>query len=152
MLISYANYMATTATDLELAPRLRLAINRLARRLRQQGDGPLTPSQHSALVVIEALGPITLGDLAGKEKVQPPTMTRIVAALGEQGLIERVADEDDRRIARVTVTPEGRKLLDRSRTRKTAFLAARLRALPDDEREIVERALPSIEKLIGDER
>ena len=144
--------MATTATDLDLAARLRLAVNRLARRLRQQGDGPLTPSQHSALVVVEALGPITLGDLAAKERVQPPTMTRIVAALADQGLIERVADETDRRVARVNVTPDGRKLLDRSRSRKTAYLAARLRALSDDERAVVERALPYIEKLIGDER
>jgi DNA-binding MarR family transcriptional regulator len=144
--------MSPTLTDLDLAPRLRLAVNRLARRLRQQGDEPLTPSQQSALIMIEARGPITLGDLAAAERVQPPTMTRIVAALAEQGFLERVADETDRRVARVEITSEGRKLLDRSRTRKTAYLAARLRRLSPEERDTVERALPFIERLVEDDR
>ncbi|MCA1834478.1 MAG: MarR family winged helix-turn-helix transcriptional regulator [Actinomycetota bacterium] len=138
-------------TDTELASRLRLAVMRLARRLRQQTADPVTPSQISALATVEAKGPITLGDLAGLEQVQPPTMTRIVAALEQEGLVVREIDAGDRRIARVSVTPAGHRLLERSRGRKTAYLSHRLKSMSEEERELVERSLPLIERLIGDE-
>ena len=138
-------------TDTELASRLRLAVMRLARRLRQQTGDPITPSQISALATIEARGPITLGDLAGLEQVQPPTMTRIVAALEQDCFVVREVDANDRRIARVAVTPAGRRLLERSRGRKTAYLSHRLKSMSTAERDLVERALPLIERLVGDE-
>src|SRR5438105_10288527 len=118
----------------ELTSRLRLAVGRLGRRLRQQAaSGDLSQSQQSALFTVEHHGPITLGDLAAHERVQPPTMTRIVAALEELGLVHRDVDAADRRIARVSITAEGQRLLDRTRTRKNAFLAVQLGRLTADE-------------------
>lgn len=141
-----------TATDLDLAARLRLAVMRLARLLRQQVDGPGTPSQISALHSVERLQPVTLGDLAAVERVQPPTMTRIVAALEEQGLVVREVDADDRRIARLSLTAGGKRLLERSRTRKTAYLAARIRSLGADERETLARAAEILERMVAEEQ
>lgn len=132
----------------DLASELRLAVTRLARRLRQEGAEGITPSQLSALASIEHHGPITLGDLAAHERVQPPTMTRIVAALADQGLVAREVDPDDRRVARVRVTSAGRRLLARSRRRKAAYLASRLRRLDDDERLLLARAVPILERLL----
>lgn len=132
----------------DLASELRLAVTRLARRLRQEGAEGITPSQLSALASIEHHGPITLGDLATHERVQPPTMTRIVAALADQGLVAREVDPDDRRVARVRVTSAGRRLLARSRRRKAAYLASRLRRLDDDERLLLARAVPILERLL----
>lgn len=135
----------------EVAPRLRLAIMRLARRLRQQTEGPVSPSQISALHTIERLEPVTLGALAAAERVQPPTVTRVVAALEDNGFVVRIVDETDRRIARVRLTAEGRKLIERGRSRRTAYLAARLRRFSPAELDVIERALPLIERLVEDD-
>src|SRR5919205_1287050 len=97
----------TTSIELDLATRLRLAITRLNRRLRRQSGAQLTPSQASALSSIERLGPLTLGELSAVEDVRPPTMTKVVADLEEQGLVRRHTDPRDRRIARVETTDEG---------------------------------------------
>ena len=121
----------------ELASHLRLAVARLHRRARQEavtaGDD-LSASRLAALATIEKQGPITLGELAAEEQVQPPSMTRIVARLEEQGLVAREVDPADRRVARVVVTPAGTELLAVSRTRRTAFLAQRVARFTDDER------------------
>src|SRR6266702_1563559 len=116
----------TIEVDHELVERLRLVVGRLALRLRQQAEGEITASQLSALASINRLGPITLGKLASVERLRPPTVTRIVAALEDGGLVLRRPDPDDRRFARVELTQPGRDLLERSRTRKDAYLAARL--------------------------
>jgi len=142
----------TVQTDTQLASRLRLAVMRLARILRQKAQDQITPSQLSALVSVERDGPVTLGELAALESVQPPTMTRIVVALEEQGLVLREADPADRRIARVHVTTAGRKLLERNRSRKTAYLASRMRGLSPEEREVLERAAGLLERMTADER
>src|ERR1700675_756818 len=102
----------------EMTSRLRMVVTRLSRRLRQEANEGATPSQLAALATVERHGPITLGDLAGHERVRPPTMTRIVAGLEEARLVRREVDATDRRVARVTITPEGSRLLARSRTRK----------------------------------
>jgi DNA-binding MarR family transcriptional regulator len=120
----------TRAPDtVELAARLRFAVTRLARRLRQEAEAGITPSMLSALSAAERQGPVTMRDLCAAEQVQPPTMTRIVAALVAAGLVVREADAEDGRVAWVSVTPEGRRLLERSRRRKEAFLARALRDL-----------------------
>jgi len=142
----------TVQTDTQLASRLRLAVMRLARILRQKAQDQITPSQLSALVSVERDGPVTLGELAALESVQPPTMTRIVVALEEQGLVGREADPTDRRIARVPITAAGRKLLERNRSRKTAYLASRMRGLSPEEREVLERAAGLLERMTADER
>ncbi len=122
--------MATRAPDTaELAARLRLAVTRLARRLRQEAEAGITPSMLSALSSAERQGPVTMRDLCAVEQVQPPTMTRVVAALVGSGLVVREADAEDGRVAWVKVTPEGRRLLERSRRRKEAFLARAIREL-----------------------
>lgn len=118
----------------ELAGRLRIAINRLHRRLRQEALGGLSPAQASALGSVNRLGSPTLGELAAVEQVQPPTMTRIVAGLGEAGMVTRITDDTDRRSARVRITPTGTKSLERIRTLKNAFLTRRLGELNDAER------------------
>ena len=137
----------------DLAPRLRLAVMRLARRLRQQSaDEALTLSQVSALATLDRVGPLTLGDLAAAERVQPPTMTRVVANLLERGLVARTPNPLDRRSAQVAVTADGRKLLDRNRSRRTAYLATRLALLSPAERAVLDEALPLLERLAGDVR
>ena len=142
----------TRLNDPELAARLRLVLNRLARRLRNQTPRDLSPSLTSALVTIELQGPITLGQLAVCERVTPPSVTRMVALLEELGLVRREADPADRRIARVSLTAEGRRTVQRTRTRKTAYLAKRLRKLDEADLAVVHEALPVLERLLEDDR
>ena len=143
---------ATAPTDTQLASRLRFAVMRLARVLRQKAQDQVTPSQLSALVSIEREGPVTLGELAALESVQPPTMTRIVAALEEQGLVQREADPADRRISHMRMTSQGRRLLERNRSRKTAYLASRMRGLSAEELDVLARAAGLLERMTEDER
>jgi DNA-binding MarR family transcriptional regulator len=138
--------------DPELAARLRLLVNRLARRLRAQALGDLSPSLTSALVSIEQQAPITLGQLAACERVTPPSVTRMVVKLERLGLVLREADPADRRVSRVSLTAEGRRMVQRSRTRKTAFLARQLRKLEESELAVVREALPLLERLLEDDR
>src|ERR1700737_4445557 len=98
-----------------LAPRLRLAVTRLNRRLRAEADSGLTASGMAALATIGRRGPLALGELAAVEGVKPPTMTATVAALEAEGLIARTGDEKDRRVSRVALTPRGRQRVERAR-------------------------------------
>src|SRR5437660_9627346 len=121
--------MSKTLLDTDLASRLRFTVMRLARRLRQTGDSDATLSQLSALSSIDHRGPLTLGELAAVERVAPPSMTRIVSHLEDRGLVSREVDAADRRVSRVSTTAEGQRLLERSRSKKTAYLAARIENL-----------------------
>jgi DNA-binding MarR family transcriptional regulator len=141
---------AADAAEAELASRLRLAVTRLHRRLRQQSAAGLTQSQASALASIDRLGSPTLGALATRESVQPPSMTRIVAALEAMGHVTRVVDPDDRRVARVTLTDSGREVLQRSRSLKNAFLAQQLHGLSPEEREGLGELTVLLERLVAD--
>lgn len=142
-----------TAGASDLPSRLRLSVTRLARRLRQEasGEGSLTPTMLAALSTVESLGPMTLGELAEAERIQPPTVTRIAARLEKAGLIGRRCDAGDRRVNRVEVTGAGRAVLARTRTRKDAYLASRLDRLSPAERDILVRALPVLERLLEEE-
>lgn len=139
----------TSAADsgAELASRLRLVVARLARRLRRETEGEVSPSQISALSSIARLGPLTLGELSTAEGVRPPTMTRVVGCLEDAGLVSRTVDPADRRVAHVSVTTEGHQWLDRNRRRKDAFLASRLDALAPDDRATLARAVELLEGL-----
>ncbi|MEX2195187.1 MAG: MarR family transcriptional regulator [Thermoleophilaceae bacterium] len=137
--------------DPELASRLRLAITRMARRLRQQGDPALSPSLVAALSTIERLGPLTPSELAEAERVQRPTVTRLAARLADAGLIERSSDEHDARVARLAVSGEGRRVLKALRTRKTAYLARRLERLDTADRAALERAADVLERLLDED-
>ncbi len=135
-------------TETDLPERLRLAVTRLARRLRQQSDVDASPTQMSALATIARLGPLTLGDLAAAERVQPPTITAAVGRLEGQGYVVRRPDEQDRRIVRVEATRAGRKLLARNRSRKTAYLEKRLRALTTHERATLAEATEILDRIL----
>ena len=136
-----------TPDVVDLAARLRLSATRLARRLRQQSDIGLTPSQLSALSSIERHGPITLGDLAECERVAPPSVTKVVTKLEADGLVERKVDPADRRYSLVSVTDRGAGLLDESRKRKSAWLAGRIDDLDPDERARLAAALDVLDVL-----
>lgn len=136
----------------EVAAALRLSTTRLARRLRAEADMGLTPSLLSALAVVHVHGPITLGALAQAEGIAPPTVTKIVGKLEQQGLVERIACDADRRVCRVAVTGAGDDLLARSRARKTAWLAARLQELPVDELSTLGAAAKIIDELLVADR
>jgi DNA-binding MarR family transcriptional regulator len=136
----------------EVAARLRIVVMRLYRRLRAEAGDELSPTLVAALVSIECHGPLTLGHLAELERVTPPSITRVVAALERADLVTRTVDEDDRRVSRVGITAKGARMLDRNRTRKAAYLARRLDALPDDDRARLEEALPVLERLLESDR
>ena len=131
----------------DLAADLRLVVGRLARSLRQADDGGLTPSQLSALSSIDRLGSVRLGDLAAAERVTSPTLTKIVANLEAAGLVDRSADPDDRRAARVSLSPSGRSRLKRLRTERNAYLQQRLTALAPEDREKLAAALAVLSTL-----
>jgi DNA-binding MarR family transcriptional regulator len=135
--------------ETEMASRLRLAVTRLHRRLRQQTAGGLTQSQASALASIAKLGSPTLGALAACESVQPPSMTRVVGALEEMGYVSRVIDATDRRVARVTVSPAGKQVLEHNRSVKNAFLAQQLHRMSPEERRALADLTVLLERLIA---
>src|SRR5581483_784978 len=136
------------ATTADLADRLHSVAIHLLRRLRREDDASgLAAPQLSALSVVVFGGPITLGALAAAEQVRPPTITRLVAALEADGLVERETDPADGRVVRVKATAKGARLLHEGRQRRVAVLTASLRELPVRERELVVRALPILEKL-----
>src|SRR4051794_37027291 len=101
--------MRTRSTG-EVAVALRLAVARTARRLRQEAGSELSPSLASALVTLERHGPLTPSELAARERVQRPTMTRVAARLAEAGLVARAADPVDGRSALLSISDDGRRL------------------------------------------
>jgi DNA-binding MarR family transcriptional regulator len=140
--------MRSTSADQELAGRLRHAIARSARRLRQESGTDLSPSLTAALATIDLHGPLTPSELAVRERVQRPTVTRVVFRLEEAGLVTRAADPADGRSALITISPAGRALLAAARTRKDAFLSERLDSLSAEDRATLERAAALLEGLL----
>lgn len=136
------------ATTPDLPDRLRLAVTRLARRLRQQAEAPVSPTQAAVLATIGRLGPLTLGELAEAERVQPPTITAAVDRLEQRDLVARERDAEDRRVVRVEITGAGRRLLADVRTRKSAYLEQRLATLSARERATLERAAAILERIL----
>ena len=131
----------------EMAARLRLSNTRLHRALRREAHSDLTPSQMSALATIDRLGPLTLGALAEHEGVAPPSITKIIAVLEDNGLVSRTADPADRRVTYAAATRKGTELVTESRRRKTAWLTERLRQLTSEERRRLADALEVLEAL-----
>ncbi len=136
----------------DLAVRLRSAIARTARRLRQSAGSELGPASVAALSTIDRLGPITPSELAGSEGIRRPTVTRIIARLQEHDLIKRSPDPDDGRCALISSTADGRRLLSRLRDRKDAYLARRLRQLSDRDVATLRRAASILEQMLEEER
>ena len=136
------------SSALEVASRLRLAVTRTARRLRQEAAPGLTPTLAAALATVERHGPLTPSELASAERVQRPTATRVVARLEEEGLVERSPDPHDGRSCLVAATAAGTDLLAELRGRKTAYLAERLERLPADDVAALDRAAEVLERLL----
>ena len=140
-------------SDTGLATALRISVSRLARRLRVErlmpelAEPALSDTQLAALATLERHGAMSPGDLAEHEKVQPPSMTRVIAALVDWKLVTRAPHPTDRRQVILTVTPEGRSLVQKVRRRKEAWLARKLAELSPQERATLREAAPILEKL-----
>ncbi len=119
----------TNEATVDVAGRLRFAAARLVRQLRRQDEGGLSATQTAALATIVREGPITLGALAANEGLSKPSITKVVEKLESQGLIGRQAGPDDRRVCLVSATAQGASQLELNRTRRTAYLVARIEAL-----------------------
>ncbi|MFG2053919.1 MarR family winged helix-turn-helix transcriptional regulator [Micromonospora sp. NPDC048930] len=125
----------------QLAPQLRNAITRLNRRVRQARPvGDLTGSQLSALTSLKLAGALTPRELADIERVQPPTMTKIVGKLEERGLVQRTPHPTDRRQVILAATEGGRAVLEQFERARNEWLASRLAALTEEERDTLRRA------------
>lgn len=135
-------------SDDEVASRLRLAVGRLNRRIRIDGSESLPPLQLSTLVTVEQHGPLRLSELARREGVAAPTMSRVLSALDEQGMVERAADPGDARGVLVSVSAAGLARLREIRSQRTALVARRLDRLDAAQRAALEAALPALEALL----
>ncbi len=133
----------------EMAGRLRFSVARMARLLRQQDQSGFGPTLNAALSTVAEHGPLTLGELAAREQVAPPTITKVVEKLVANGLVARTPDAHDRRVARVAVTTKGERQLQTYRTRRTAWLVGRLHELDQDELVRLLAAVDVLETIIA---
>lgn len=132
------------------ADRLRVAVGRLARKLRQQSLGGLTPSQGSVLSTLDLHGAMTMSQVAEHEGISRPSATGIVGRLLDKGLVDRHVDVTDARSAIVSINPAGHELLERRRRERTAYLAKRIDGLDAEDRAVLERAVVLLEEMIED--
>jgi DNA-binding MarR family transcriptional regulator len=140
--------VSTKIATLELASELRVALMRLTRRLRaERPDENVTLSQLAVLGSLERCGAMNLAQLAAKERVQPPSMTRTTAGLERRGLITRSADPADKRHVVFELSAAGRLLLHEDRRRREAWLAGQLDGLTEGERELLHAVAPLLDRL-----
>lgn len=132
-----------------LAADLRVLIMRSARRLRAERTSGITDAQYAVLAALSAAGEMSAGELAEHERVQPPSMTRILASLVEAGLVERGGHPTDRRQVRVHLTEAGRGVVRETRRRRDAWLARRLAELTPAEREVVAQATAILTRIVA---
>lgn len=136
------------AADSSDAPDLRIAVMRLARRLRNERvSDAMTPSQMAVLGSLMREGPMSPGELADAERVQPPSMTRILKSLLEQGLVQRTPHPTDGRQILYAATPTARDLVAQDRQRRDQWLSRRLSQLSREEQESLEQAIPILNRL-----
>jgi DNA-binding MarR family transcriptional regulator len=125
-------------------------IGKLTRRLRPTAAGAaagLTPTRRTILLTVTREGPIRLSELAESEGINPTMLSRVIADFVNDGLLERVSDEGDRRAAWVRATPAGKRLSERIRRERTDALTMALGAMTEADRGLIERALPALEVL-----
>ena len=135
-------------TEAALAGSLRDAIGRLGRRMRaDRAPSDLSLGQWAALRTLDSHGPMTPSELAAHEKVQPPSMTKILARLEAHDYVTRTPDPVDRRQVVVAPSAAGRALLADDRRRKDRWVSQRLVTLDASERAALAAALPVLEKL-----
>jgi DNA-binding MarR family transcriptional regulator len=132
----------------ELAALLRPSLLRLTRLIRNQRvDMSVTLTQLSAMGTLTKRGPMSAGELAGCERVQPPSMTKVLANLEERGLVRREVHPTDKRQAIISVTEQGIALLDSERRSRDAWLTQKLAQLTPDERALLRSVVPVLDKL-----
>jgi DNA-binding MarR family transcriptional regulator len=142
--------LSTTDTHTDTASRLRLATARLHRRLRASTPRTgLTQTQASVLFTVARCGPIGMSELAEEEDLNPTMLSRVVAGLAGQGLVERTQHPDDGRAVIVRATQAGEALRDEARRARTDVLAHELERLSPDEAQALRDALPVLEALVG---
>ena len=140
--------MSSVQSSAELASTLRLALLRAARRMRsQRANTTVTLSQLSALATVGKCGPMSAGELAGIERVQPPSMTKILASLEAEGWVQRSPHPDDRRQSIISITPSGRTLLDEEARARDEWLATRLAEFSPEEIRILNEAVIVLDRL-----
>lgn len=142
--------VAGGSTDETSVSRLRLAILRVARRIRQDARTELTPSQQSIVVMLDRFGAMSHAELASREAVRPPSVTRTVQALEAAGMIRRYAPDPASRRVLVELTEKGRLAALEIHDRRDAWLSERLNALSPSELEVLSRAMPVLEQLIDE--
>jgi DNA-binding MarR family transcriptional regulator len=141
-------YAKDMQNDAALASELRTSLTRLSRRLRQmRPETSLSLGQMAALGTLDRHGPMTPGDLAAHERVQPPSMTRMVNALEQAGYVSRTPHPSDGRQVVVALTESGTRVLKEDRRQREAWLAQRLRDLTPQERELLHEAAEIIDRL-----
>jgi DNA-binding MarR family transcriptional regulator len=131
--------------------RLFLTIGRLSRLLRRTGSPGLGPGAVSALATLARCGPMRLGDLAQKEGVAPPTLSRIVAALVEAGYVRREPDPQDGRAWLATPTPEGEEMVSGVRSARMSELRRRMEMLSPEHQSALIGALGALEEIVAEE-
>ena len=132
----------------ELASLLRPSLLRLTRLIRNQRvDMSVTLTQISAMATLNKRGPMSAGELASFERVQPPSMTKVLANLEERGFVRREVHPTDKRQAILSVTDEGRELLASESRSRDAWLSKRLAELTPDERALLRDVVPILDKL-----
>jgi DNA-binding MarR family transcriptional regulator len=131
----------------DVAARLYVAVGRLVRMMRRTGTSDVSPGAFSALAALSAAGPLRPGDLAVREGVAAPTMTRIVAGLEEAGYVYRAPDPQDGRAVLVDLTEAGATLLVGERSTRSRELRRRVEALPEADRAALVAALDALEQL-----
>jgi DNA-binding MarR family transcriptional regulator len=139
-----------TAIDTDTAARLRATIGKLSRRLRPTAAGKaagLTPTKVSVLMDVVRRGPLRLAEVAEAEGINPTMLSRVLADLVQQGLLERTSDERDRRAAWVKATAAGRRLSERMRRERTEAVNVALSELPERDRRQILDSLESLEHL-----
>ncbi|HUX04616.1 MAG TPA: MarR family transcriptional regulator [Acidimicrobiales bacterium] len=132
------------------AARLQVVVSRLMRAIRFHGAAGLTPSQMSALAALNESGPVRISHLASRESVGAPAATRVVASLEEMGLVRRAEDPEDKRAWLVELSDQGRRTIEELWKERTVGLSARLATLSGAERDVLDEALPVLEKLARD--
>lgn len=137
-------------TDTALASELRSTVMRLARRLRaERADTTWSLSQLATLGTLDRHGPLTPSELAAHERVQPPSMTRILATLEQAELVTRTDHPTDGRQVLMSVSPAGKAMLRADRQRRDAWLAQRMRDLPAEDLAALRRAAEVLDRLAG---
>lgn len=134
-----------------LANELRVCVMRLGRRMRNEraASDDMTPNQIAVLHTLSRCGDLTIGDLAAAERVQPPSMTRIVANLVNRDLVAKVPNPSDKRQVVISLTDAGDRVVHEYRRRKEAWLVRQLEHLTPAERRTLREAAPILDRLAG---